>query len=360
MRYSVPLVSKPAEEQAVSRDVFLEAAARQGISPEAAATMWAELGRPVAAVPDAVGLRRETSRFSESTRLSRTVRVFLYLGGVLVVGSYGWWASEVDFDAGGLLALSLAYGAAFLAVGLVAQRRRLDELAAVAATIVAFYIPVCVYAVLKLAGFHFIFEEDGVAAFYGWIDGGWIWLELAAIVGAVALHRVFRAPLLMLPLSLFTLFLAMDGAARAFGVDFDDVSDHAIGAFILAFGLLAAAVGVVLDYRGYRRHALWLHFFGAIGILAGTEYLLVDRSFELALVISGAVFLLAGVWLGRVGYLVFGGLAGWVGITALAPSPIVLTISGLALVGVAVWLSLGESPLRRWLQTRTLPAPQLD
>jgi hypothetical protein len=47
-------------------------------------------------------------------------------------------------------------------------------------------------------------------------------------------------------------------------------------------------------------------------------------------------------------------------VTALAPSPIVLTLSGLGLVGVAVRLSLAQSPLQRWLLARTLPAPQRD
>ncbi len=288
------------------------------------------------------------------------VSVLLYVGGLLVIGSYGWWAVQPDLGDAGLLALSLFYGTAFLGVALVARQRGLDELAAMAATIVAFYVPICAFAALSLAGFEFEYAEDGVAGFYEWIDAGWIWMELAAIVGAVALYRVFRAPLLMLPLSLFTLFLAMDGAARLFGLDFEDGSERAIGSFVLAFALLAITSGVLLDYRGLRRHAFWLHVFGAIGIVSGLGFLLVDDSFELALIISGVAFLLLGVWLARVSYLVAGGLALWSGITFLEPSPVILTVSGLALVGVAVWLSVGTSPLRRWLQNRALPAPQRD
>ena len=48
----------------------------------------------------------------------------------------------------------------------------------------------------------------------------------------------------------------------------------------------------------------------------------------------------------------------WGGLTALEPSPGLLIVSGLALVGVSVWLSLASSPLRTWLTTRTLPAPE--
>jgi hypothetical protein len=92
----------------------------------------------------------------------------------------------------------------------------------------------------------------------------------------------------------------------------------------------------------------------------GLEFLLAEDSWKLALVLAGGAFLLLGIWLGRVGYLVAGGLSLWVGVTATSPSPILLTVSGLALVGASIWLSLANSPLRRWLQTRTLPAPQRD
>jgi hypothetical protein len=331
------------------------------VAPAVAEAIWGELdGERPSVEARAVGLQRETAPFSGATRLSRAVRVVLYAGALLVIGSFGWWSSDLDWSAGPLLALSVLYATGFLAVAFYARARRFDELAAAAAMVVAFYAPVCAYAALAVAGVDFRFEEDGVAAFYLWVDGGWIWLELAAIAAAATLYGLFRAPLLMLPLCLFVLFLAMDGTARAFGIVNDDTDTQAIGAFVLAFGVLAAATGVLLDYGGFRRHALWPHVFAAVGVVSGLEVLLGEHAYELALVLAGAVFLAAGVWLGRVGYLIAGGLALWVGITALAPSPIVLTVSGLGLVASAVWLSLGQSPLRRWLQARTLPAPQVD
>jgi hypothetical protein len=358
----VPTISADTEATTVriSRERLIEATAAHGVSENVADAIWTALlaGQPVAA--RGAGLRREGEQFAAATRLSRAVRVLLFVGAVLVVGSFGWWSSELDWDPGGLLALAVVYGAGFLGVAVHARRRGLDELAAVSATIVAFYAPVVVYAALRLAGFEFAYEEDGVAAFYDWIDGGWIWMELVSVAVAAALYAVFRAPLLVFPLGLFLLFFAMDGTARVTGVDLDDASEQAIGAAVLAFGLLSGAVGVALDYRGLRRHALWPHVFCAVGVVDGLGFLLGSKSWELAAILAGAAFLAAGVWLGRVGYLIAGGLSLWVGVTALAPSPIVLTLSGLSAVGVAVWLSLAASPLRRWLGSRTLPAPQRD
>jgi hypothetical protein len=343
----------------ISRERLIASAGRHGVSEPVAEAIWADL-QPASHSErtDGEGLRRDGVPFAHATSLSRAVKVMLYLGAFLVIGSYGWWAGSLGFGAGVLLALSLVYGAGFLATGLYARSRGFDDLAAAAAVIVAFYVPACAYAVLSLAGFEFRYD-DGLADFYEWIDGGWIWMELAAIAGAVALYRLLRAPLLGLPLSLFALFLAMDGTARAVGLD-EHSEPEAIGAGVLVFALLAGVAAVALDYRGLRRHAFWPHVFAAIGTVSGLECLMVEHSFELALVIAGGAFLAAGIWLGRATYLVAGGLSLWVGITALAPSPIVVTLSGLGLVAVAVWLSLAQSPLRQWLRTRTLPAPQRD
>jgi hypothetical protein len=79
---------------------------------------------------------------------------------------------------------------------------------------------------------------------------------------------------------------------------------------------------------------------------------------QAALIITGAGAIALGVWLARTSYLVGGGLAVWGGLTWLAPSAGMLTISGLALIGASVWLSLSSSPLRTWLASRTLPAPE--
>jgi hypothetical protein len=362
MSRSSDCLDRPARTAAttaiLAREEFLRAATRSGLAPATAEALWLELvGVPERGVEPGAGLRRDAAPFARATRLSRSVRVLLYVGAVLVVGSCGWWGYDLHVGVTGLLALSLAYAAGFLAAGLWARARALDELAAAAALIVAFYVPVVVFASLRVADVGF--RDQGVSAFYEWISGGWIWLELAAIAGAAGLYAVFRAPVLTLPLSLFVLFLAEDGTARAVGPDLDS-SMRAIGAFELVFALLTVAAAVWLDYHGLRRHAFWPHVLGALGIPVGVALLLGLSSYQLALVVSGAAFLVVGVWLGRLVFLAAGGLALWVGITALEPSPVVLTASGLGFIGLSLWLSLANSPIRRQLQNRTLPAPQRD
>ena len=278
----------------LSRERLIEAAADQGVERGCRLTRSgcrSSSGRPTRWSDSAAGCGASRTAVGGSTRLSRAVRVLLYAGALLVIGSFGWWSAELDWAVGALLALSSVYAAAFLFAALYARRRGLDELVAASVVIVAFYAAVVAYAALfSLAGFGFGYEKDGLAAFYLWIDGGWIWLELAAIAAAAALYAVFRAPLLILPLGFVLLFFAMDATARLVGVDFDDTSDEAIGAAVLAFGLLSGAAGVALDFRGLRRHALWPHVFCAIGVVDGLLFMLGGGRWELAVIVAGGAF----------------------------------------------------------------------
>ena len=70
-----------------------------------------------------------------------------------------------------------------------------------------------------------------------------------------------------------------------------------------------------------------------------------------------------GVWLARIAYLAIGGLVGWaaLGMSAHgAAFPFLLMLGGVGFIGFAIWLARVESPLRRWLAARALPAAQRD
>ena len=342
----------------VERAAFVATAMRHGVDDVVAEAMWAELAgvsdpRAELAPPIAPG--------ADQTRLSRAVTALLALGGVLVIASSIWWATELEANDVGLVVLCVAYGAVFLLGALYGLSRGYDQLAAVAATITAFYVPAATAAALHVVGFGFDYDDNDVMELHQWWDAGWLWVELVALAGVVVLYRVFRAPLLMLPLSTFAALFLMDALARALGVGVGDRFDaRTVGVLILAVALLAGVVAVVLDYRGLRRHALWPHVIAAITLLYGVLLLVGESSWEVALIISGAVYFGAGIQLGRLGFVVAGAVALWIGVTALAPSPVVVTVSGLAAVAVGIWLSLAQSPLRRWLSSRSVPAPQRD
>src|SRR6185437_273251 len=107
-------------------------------------------------------------------------------------------------------------------------------LESVFAAVAVFYTPLTVYSIERLFGVHFRWHDfDG---FYPYISGGWIFMELAAIAAALTALARYRRPFLMLPLMLFTGFLAMDATTRAVG-GWDD--EPAIQHVMLAVGIAA-------------------------------------------------------------------------------------------------------------------------
>jgi hypothetical protein len=332
----------------MKQEQFLETAGRVGVDDAAARALYTALyTKPAAAHP----LVDQTASYAERDTLSRLVQTLLYLGVLLVIGAHAWWSSQAyDADGfGGLLALTLAFQAGFLGAAWASARRGLPTLAAALATIFIFYTPLAVYAAERCLG---VDLHRSYADFYPWISQGWAVMELVSIIVGLAVFARLRHPFLLLPVLLFGYFLTMDGTAHLAGSD----SFGTLGPYVAAYGALCAVAGVALDYRGWRRFAFWPHVFAMLSALWAIEAW--SGSPQAALIISGALGIGAGIWLGRVSYLVGGGIGLWAGITCLAPSPSTLIVSGLCLVGVAVWLSQASSPLRSWLASRSLPAPE--
>jgi hypothetical protein len=337
---------------------FLEAAARRGIEPGVAGALFDDLYERRNGESPTDRLSRDTSPLAGQSGLTRIVEALVWLGTLLVIGAHAWWSTlgYQSIGIGVVLALTLIWQCGFLVAAERSRRQGYGLLEAGFAAIVVFYTPLTAYSIERLLGFHF--EEKDFDNFYPYVSGGWVWMELAAIAAAVLALARYRRPFLMLPLTLFVGFLAMDAGIRIVGGwDHGPALDHVV----LACGIGMVIAGVALDYRGWRRFAFWPHL-AAIWLVTWSMDLLCD-SRSIALVISAAVALILGVWLARILYLAIGGVLAW---SALALSahgalfPFLLMIGGLGFIGLAIWLARSDSPVRRWLAARGLPAPQRD
>ena len=347
----------------VEHSAFVDAGRSRGIDDSELDELWTAIDRHLeeAAARPGVGLRHSRLHLADERMSERFVRVMLGVGGLLVLGSFGWWATSYgDWPFWRLIAFAATFGAIALAGAVVASRRGLDDLTALLATIVAFLVPLVAYASLEKAGFDFAFSTYG--DFYEWIDGGWVWLELAAIVGALVLWLGFRQPLLMLPLALFTYFAAMDVTARVVGAGFE--SSRTIGTVLLLYAGVTLLVATTADLLGLRRHAVWLHAFGAIGVLGGLGFYFLEdigvESYGRALIATSVGLFVLGAWLGRVVHLVFGGLALVAGVSMVVSTALALTVVGSALVVTATLFSLRPTSLTSTLARHRPPAPQRD
>jgi hypothetical protein len=339
----------------VDRTTFVEAARRRGIDPETAAALHEDLY----SADDPQRLSRSVSEFGSRTGLSRTVSTLIWIGTVALIGAHAWWSTDgyESLGVGIVLALTLVWQAGFLVAAEWARRRGYGRLEESFAAIVVFYTPLTVYSLERALGVRFRWHDFD--DFYPWVSGGWVFMELAAIAAALLALVRYRRPLLMLPLTLFSGFLAMDGATRAFGGwDHERAVEHVV----LAVGILALAVGIALDYRGWRRFAFWPHL-GGIWLVGWGLDLLCDGRHTLALFLTAALAFALGVWLARVAYLAAGGILGWAALSVSAHGaafPFLLTVGGIGFIALAFWLARVDSPVRRWLASRGLPAPQRD
>ncbi len=342
-------------EFTLNRERFVAEAGQVGIERSAALSLFERL---YAAPERGSELSRNGTPLTDQTQLSRTVQVFVGLGVLLLIGAHAWWSTK-GYQAMGIgivLVLTLLWQAGFLWAAEWAKRARHGLLESGFAAIVAFYTPLTIFSIERLLGVDF--EHANYRDFYPWISGGWVFMELGSIAVAAGLLYRYRRPFLTLPLTLFTGFLLMDGTVRIVG-DFDN--DTLLKRVVLAGGIVIGLVGIFLDYKGWRRFAFWPHV-TSIWLIAWGLPLCTDEN-TLSLFIVAAVDLILGIWLARLVYLGAGGIIGWIAISMNAHGamfPFILMAGGILFIVAAIWLAKADSPLRRWLDERTLPAPQRD
>jgi hypothetical protein len=339
----------------MDRSTFVAAAERRGVAVPVAEALFDDLYAATPATP----LERQREPYVAQTRLTPTVQAFVWIGTLLLIGAHAWWSTQgyESLGIGVVLVLTLVWQVGFLGAAEWARRRGAVVLEAGFATIVAFYTPLTAYSIERALGFHF--RGHDFHDFYPWVSGGWIWMELAAIGVSLLLVRRYRRPFLVLPLTLFTGFLAMDGGTRALG---GWQHEQDVQHVVLVVGVAMLAAAVALDYRGWRRFAFWPHL-ASVWLVAWGIDGLCDGRHVLAVFLAAAVALVLGIWLARTTHLAAAGLLGWAGIGLSAHGaafPFLLMLGGLAFVGFAIWLARADSPIRRFLGARTLPAPQRD
>jgi hypothetical protein len=335
---------------------FQAEAAAVGIDERAARSLYARL---YGAHVRSSELARDAAPFAAQTGLSRAIQAFVGLGVLLVIGAHAWWSTTgyEEMGIGIVFALTLLWQAGFLVAAEWAKRRGYGLLESGFAAIVAFYAPLAIYSLQRLFGAEF--EGHDYNDFYPWISGGWVFMEAGSIAVAAALLYRYRRPFLMLPLTLFTGFLVMDATARISGSGLDDVDT--LKWVVLGGGIGIGLAAVALDFSGWRRFAFWPHLVSIWLVAWGLPFCTDTTSVSLFVV--AAVDLALGVWLARLVYLAAGGVIGWVAITMSAEGaafPFLLMAGGLIFIVAGIWLAKADSPVRRWLAARDLPAPQRD
>jgi len=310
----------------INRETLLREAAAAGIAPEQAELLWARLS------VSAEGQSKFTS-----------LNVAYYFGGLIIIGAMTFFFGLAweRVGAAGFLALALAYGCGFAALGLYLFRvRRLYVAGGLLTTVAVTLAPMVVYGLERVLG---LLPGGGSSYLEQAVRADRVYMEIGALAAGAAALRLVRFPFLTAPMAFALWVMALDLAPPAFG--WTEVT-WSQGLWIsVAFGILMILAAYAIDRRTAEDYAFWLYLFGTAAFWGGLS--LRDTGgpwakFAYCLINLG--LLAVSTFLNRRVFAVFGslGVAGYLGYLAFSLFrdslllPVALTAIGLAVIGAAI------------------------
>ena len=293
----------------------------------------------------------------EVRRGFNAVTIAYWAGAIAVLFALGWFLLErwIQLGAGGVLAVSAAYGIAFASASRWLRRRGYQTAASFASVLVVATVPVLTWSVLKMLGLWY--ESSTLYATKSAPDARastrWIPVDIATLIAALIALRIVRFPLLIAAASVAFWYLLLHLVPLAFGAQSAIANE---GWTVLFVGVCLLACGAIIHARQASRastgrgedYALWPFVVGLAAMMLATMELwakhhsIVPHAMLAAAVLSVAVslrirrreFLVAGA-IGFVGYL------GWLAFDVFRRTlgfPIVLAGFGLGVILLAVWV----------------------
>jgi hypothetical protein len=297
-----------------------------------------------------LALDSEPTPSREAPRGVNAITIAYGVGALIVLFAFAWFLIDrwEVLGNGGLLGVSLVYGALFLLAGHVLKREQFPVASGLAVLLVVAMVPVATRAFGRLLG---IWPADVLAQCGGPFvpffpcEAENLTLELATVVAAlVAMRRVSFAPL-AIPIATAGLLVPMH-LARLWA-DFEWGSGT-LGWIWLLSGSLTLSAAYAIDHRQKSEdYAAWFHTAAAAaGLIACAQ--LFDAYHDLRhfagpvalLAFVGAVYFRRPVYLAMGAIVAFGYLA-WLAATVFRVTvafPLILAVLGLGLIVAAVWL----------------------
>jgi hypothetical protein len=285
--------------------------------------------------------------------------IALYLGLLLVVAASValtaiYWHG---LGAGGILALAVAYLAAYLVASEALRRRGLTQPAEVLETVAVAWIGLATYAAQELAGVW----PDGASDDDG-IHSGITVIAIACLAAALALLALHPTPLLLVPIAGATVVLAADLAELVFGQRLDDLTAVQTTAFVLPVGVAWIAFALWLDVIGRREYATVASWCGLL-VTGAALISVIPRSVAgFALIgVLGAVSLFFSAFVRHWSFTIVGAFGVLTATTSSIRllhglAPLVIAVVGIALIFVGVRWSSWRERLRlsvlAWMPSR--------
>ncbi|EAR21329.1 hypothetical protein [Nitrococcus mobilis] len=265
-----------------------------------------------------------------------------YLGALIVISAMGWFMTEAWMRLGGaaLTAIAILYAIGFVAAGHTLYFRQGQSVSGgLLFTLAVCMTPLAIFGIEHATGFWPQGDPGEYAAYFHWIKGSWLLMEVGTIVvGALALRWV-RFPFLVAPIAFTLWYLSMDLTPLLFGkLEF---AWHERLWVSLWFGLAMLLVAWFVDRRTREDYAFWLYLFGLIAFWGGLSLMDSDNEFsKLFYCLINVALMGFSLLLQRRVFMVFGavGVFGYIGHLAQSVFrdsllfPVTLTLVGLGVI----------------------------
>jgi hypothetical protein len=227
--------------------------------------------------------------------------------------------------------------------------------------------PLAVYGIQAEFGLWSKFGTPGsVRNFYIWIQGSWVFMEIATILAGVVALRFYRFPFIVSLIAVALWFMSMDLTPWIFGVsEFNWEMRRKVS---LWFGLGMLIVAWSVDSRtDGGDYAFWLHLFGLMAFWGAISVTSESNELGKALycLLNVGLLLVAVVVMRRV-YAVFGALGICMYLGHLAEVvfkdsllfPFALSLIGVAVIAAGLIYHRRQETIIAWFNSH-LPAPLL-
>jgi len=291
-----------------------------------------------------------------------------YAGALIVMTAMGLFSTLAFSQMGGraLAVTALIYAAAFTTAGhYLWHNKGLRTPGGLLIAIAVSMAPLAVYGIQDELGLWGEFGKPGtVQGFYEWINSGWIFMEIAAIVAALIALRYYPFPFIVMIIGVALWFMSMD-LARWFVAGKADADWELRRHISLWFGLATLVVAWIVDYRRRGDFAFWLHLFGMLAFWGAVSSTSGGTALDKALYCGLNVLLLfVAVFVGRRIYAVCGVIGISFYLTDLAGRvfrdsllfPFALSLIGVGVIAAGLLYYRHRTAISSWLETTLPPA----
>jgi hypothetical protein len=334
----------------ISQDELRKAAASSGISTDQADLLWHAL--------------QTNPTLAEKPKFD-VANVAYYLGALIVIGAMGWFMNKAweSFGGGGLLAVASCYAVCFVLCGRTLWQQKLHIPGGLLFTMAVCMIPLAVYGLERWSGFWPASDPGQYVNFHPYINGSWLLMEVATVLGGIIALRFWRFPFLTAPIAYALWYMSMD-LVDLFG------KHHAMGweerqVISMVFGGVMLFVSYFVDLRGKSDdYAFWGYLFGLMAFWGGLSSMDSDGElgkFVYCLINIGLIF--CSLVLRRRTFIIFGslGLFGYLGhlaYTVFADSilfPFALSLLGIGIIYLGVQYQRRRKVLEERFRKMVLP-----